>query len=197
MLYRAARPLLFRLPPEAAHAATLALARVLPGAAAPDPRLRCQVAGLDWPSPVGLAAGFDKDAVAYADMLRLGFGFAEAGTLTPRAQAGNPRPRVFRLAADDGVVNRLGFNNGGLQAALPRLRADARLGVNVGANKDSADRVADYAAGVRAVRDRAGWVTLNISSPNTPGLRALQGEALPELLAAAMEARGDSGPPCS
>ena len=125
----------------------------------------------------------------------MGFGFVEVGTLTPRPQAGNPRPRIFRLPRDEAVINRLGFNNGGLQAALPRLARNSRLGVNVGANKDSADRIADYVAGVRAVAPVAAWITLNISSPNTPGLRGLQGEALPELLAAAAEARGEGGPP--
>jgi dihydroorotate dehydrogenase len=157
--------------------------------------LETRIAGLVFPSPVGLAAGFDKDARVWRQMLGLGFGFVEVGTLTPRPQAGNPRPRVFRLAADRAVINRLGFNNGGLDAALPRLARHPCLGVNVGANKDSTDRIADYAAGVAAVRDTAAWITLNISSPNTPGLRNLQGEALPELLAAARAARGDTGPP--
>jgi dihydroorotate dehydrogenase len=128
-------------------------------------------------------------------MLGLGFGFVEVGTLTPRPQGGNPRPRIFRLPEDEAVINRLGFNNGGFPDALPRLAPHGRLGVNVGANKDSTDRIADYAAGVRAVAGKAAWITLNISSPNTPGLRGLQGEALPELLAAAAEARGESGPP--
>jgi dihydroorotate dehydrogenase len=128
-------------------------------------------------------------------MLRLGFGFVEIGTLTPLPQAGNPQPRIFRLAEDRAVINRLGFNNGGLAAALPRLRPHRQLGVNVGANKDSADRIADYATGVRAVRDLASWITLNISSPNTPGLRGLQDSGLKELLSAAAEACGEGGPP--
>jgi dihydroorotate dehydrogenase len=191
------RPLLFRLDPETAHGLTLRALGALPagGGADPDPLLETQIAGLSFPTPIGLAAGFDKDARAWAQMLGLGFGFVEVGTLTPRPQAGNPRPRIFRLPEDRAVINRLGFNNGGLAAALPRLAPNPRLGVNVGANKDSADRIADYALGVAAVRDRAAWITLNISSPNTPGLRGLQGDALPDLLAAAAEARGDEGPP--
>lgn len=191
------RPALQLVPAERAHGLAIALLERLPPSAGPDgdPILHTRIAGLDFPNPIGLAAGFDKDARVWRQMLGLGFGFAETGTLTPRPQAGNPRPRVFRLEADRAVINRLGFNNGGLEAALPRLRATPRLGVNVGANKDSADRIADYALGVAAVRGLAGWITLNISSPNTPGLRDLQGEALPELLAAAAEARGATGPP--
>ncbi|MFA7439626.1 MAG: quinone-dependent dihydroorotate dehydrogenase [Sphingomonadaceae bacterium] len=191
------RPALFALSPERAHNLTLALLPFLPAGDGPafDPILRTHIAGLDFPTPVGLAAGFDKDARVWRQMLALGFGFVEVGTLTPRPQSGNPRPRIFRLTEDRAVINRLGFNNGGLDAALPRLARHPRLGVNVGANKDSADRIADYVHGIRAVRDVASWVTLNISSPNTPGLRGLQGEALPELLAASVEARGKDGPP--
>ncbi|MCG2839820.1 quinone-dependent dihydroorotate dehydrogenase [Sandaracinobacter sp. RS1-74] len=191
------RPALFALQPETAHNLTLSALSRLPPASGPaaDPVLETKFAGLAFPTPIGLAAGFDKDARVWRQMLGLGFGFAEVGTLTPRPQAGNPKPRVFRLVEDRAVINRLGFNNGGLEAALPRIRLHPRLGVNVGANKDSADRIADYVAGVRAVRDRAAWITLNISSPNTPGLRGLQGEALPELLAAAAQARGEQGPP--
>lgn len=196
-MFKLLRPLLFRLDPERAHGLTIRALAALPAGTAPpfDPVLETRIAGLAWPSPIGLAAGFDKDALAWAQMLGLGFGFVEVGTLTPRPQAGNPRPRVFRLTEDRAVINRLGFNNGGQTAALPRLAAHPGLGVNVGANKDSADRIADYAAGVAAVRHTAAWITLNISSPNTPGLRGLQGEALPELLAAAAAARGDGGPP--
>lgn len=191
------RPLLFGLDPETAHGLTLSALAALPArAAAPaDPVLATRIAGLELPTPIGLAAGFDKDARAWRQMLGMGFGFVEVGTLTPRPQAGNPKPRIFRLPEDRAVINRLGFNNGGLAAALPRLAAHPQLGVNVGANKDSVDRIADYALAVGAVRDRAAWITLNISSPNTPGLRGLQGEALPELLAAAAEARGEGGPP--
>ena len=196
-MFRLVRPALFALSPETAHELTLAALALAPArrGPAPDPVLATRFAGLAFPSPVGLAAGFDKDARVWRQMLGLGFGFAEVGTLTPRPQAGNPRPRIFRLSGDAAVINRLGFNNGGLEAALPRLAQHGRLGVNVGANKDSADRIADYVTGVRAVRDLAAWITLNISSPNTPGLRGLQGDALPELLAAAAEARGPGGPP--
>ena len=196
-MFQLLRPAIFRMQPETAHNLTLsALSLLPPGAGANfDPILETHLAGLRFPSPVGLAAGFDKDARVWRQMLGLGFGFAEVGTLTPKPQAGNPRPRVFRLTEDRAVINRLGFNNGGLDAALPRLRSHPRLGVNVGANKDSADRIADYAHGVRTVAPLAAWITLNISSPNTPGLRGLQGDALPELLAAAAEARGEKGPP--
>ena len=196
-MFQALRPLLFRLDPETAHGLTLTGLSLLPGGRGPghDPALETRLAGLAFPSPIGLAAGFDKDARVWRQMLGLGFGFVEVGTLTPRPQSGNPRPRIFRLPQDQAVINRLGFNNGGLEGALPRLAPHGRMGVNVGANKDSADRIADYAAGVRAVRDTAAWITLNISSPNTPGLRGLQGEALPELLAAAAEACGPKGPP--
>jgi dihydroorotate dehydrogenase len=200
-MFAALRPLLFRLDPETAHGLTIRALEHLPVAKPPaaDPILETSIAGLVFPNPVGLAAGFDKDARAWRRMLGFGFGFVEVGTLTPRPQQGNPRPRIFRLPEDRAVINRLGFNNGGLQAALPRLPLtpdlNPQLGVNVGANKDSPDRIADYAAGVAAVRDRAGWITLNISSPNTPGLRGLQGDALPELLAAAAHAQGEDGPP--
>lgn len=196
-LFALARPLIFRTDPERAHRLTIrALSLGLAPAAAPPPGLlRTGIAGLTLPSPLCLAAGFDKDAEVWRGMLALGFGGAEVGTLTPRPQHGNPRPRIFRLPEDEAVINRLGFNNGGLDAALPRLEPNPRLGVNVGANKDSTDRIADYAHGVRRVRDRAGWITLNISSPNTPGLRALQGDELADLLDAALEARGPGGPP--
>ncbi|TPE62642.1 quinone-dependent dihydroorotate dehydrogenase [Sandaracinobacter neustonicus] len=196
-MFKAFRPLLFRLDAETAHSVTLKALDWMPSGPGPsnDPLLETRFAGLAFPNPVGLAAGFDKDARVWRQMLALGFGFVEVGTITPKPQAGNPRPRIFRIAQDEAVINRLGFNNGGLEAALPRLAQHGRLGVNVGANKDSPDRIADYAAGVRAVRDSAAWITLNISSPNTPGLRGLQGDALPELLAAAAEAGGKGGPP--
>lgn len=191
-----ARPLLFRMDPERAHAATIALLERLPPRPAwRDPILLTRLAGLSWPSPIGLAAGFDKDARVWRQMLGLGFGFVEVGTLTPRPQAGNPRPRLFRLEEDRAVINRLGFNNCGLEAALARLAPDPGLGVNLGPNRDSPDRIADFARGVAAARAVAAWITLNISSPNSPGLRGMQGAALPELLAAAREARGPEGPP--
>jgi dihydroorotate dehydrogenase len=200
-LYPLFRPLVFALDAERAHRLTIAALKALPAGqpAEPDPALAVTVAGLAFPSPVGLAAGFDKDAEVFRQMLGLGFGFVEVGTLTPRPQQGNPRPRLFRLAGDEAVINRLGFNNQGQAAAASRLETRDRgagvVGINIGANKDSADRVADYAAGVRAMRGLADYLTINISSPNTPGLRALQDKgALDELLAAVTEARG-AGPP--
>jgi len=200
-LYPLVRPLAFALDAERAHRLTVAaLKRLPPGRpAAPDPMLSVEVAGLLFPNPVGLAAGFDKDAEAFRQMLGFGFGFVEVGTLTPLPQAGNPKPRLFRLKQDQAVINRLGFNNRGQAAALARLDGRDRragiVGVNIGANKDSADRIADYAAGVRAMLGVADYLTINISSPNTPGLRALQDKgALDELLAAVTEARG-AGPP--
>jgi dihydroorotate dehydrogenase len=159
------------------------------------PRLETLVAGVRFPNPVGLAAGLDKDARAITGLMALGFGSVEVGTLTPRAQAGNPRPRLFRLVEDRAVINRMGFNNGGLADGVARAKAANRrggvLGINVGANKDATDRVADYVAGVRAAAVVADYVTINISSPNTPGLRDLQqGAALDELLAACVAERG-------
>ncbi|ATE63482.1 quinone-dependent dihydroorotate dehydrogenase [Rhizorhabdus dicambivorans] len=201
-LYAALRPLLFTIEAERAHRATIRALRLKPrlGIPAADPRLAIEVAGLRFPNPVGLAAGFDKDAQVPDAMLGLGFGFTEVGTLTPFPQAGNPRPRLFRLVEDRAVINRMGFNNGGQAAALERLlRRNDRpgiVGVNIGANKDAADRIADYANGVRVMAGVARYLTVNISSPNTPGLRALQDRAaLTELLAAVMEARGPNGPP--
>ena len=178
-MFAALRPLLFRLDPERAHALTIAALRtgLGPRDATDEPLLATTLAGLNLPNPLGLAAGFDKNAEVSGAMLRLGFGFVEVGTLTPLPQHGNPRPRVFRLAAADAVINRLGFNNGGVAAAVARLvakRPAGIVGVNIGANKDSADRVADYTAGTRAVRGIADYITINISSPNTPGLRGLQ-----------------------
>ena len=156
--------------------------------------------GLALPNPLGMAAGFDKDARVPGRLLAMGFGHVEIGTVTPLAQGGNPRPRIFRLVRDRAMINRLGFNNAGHAAALARLaerrRAGARgvpggvVGVNVGANRDAADRVADYAAGVRAFYDVASYFTINVSSPNTPGLRDLQAPAaLDDLLARVLEAR--------
>ncbi|HEX8620689.1 MAG TPA: quinone-dependent dihydroorotate dehydrogenase [Allosphingosinicella sp.] len=199
-LYPLLRPAIFALDAERAHRLTLRALRAVPAGLPPaeDPRLAIRVAGLDFPNPVGLAAGFDKDAEVPAQMLGFGFGFVEVGTLTPLPQAGNARPRLFRLAGDRAVINRMGFNNGGFGAAkvrLERRRRGGLVGVNIGANKDSADRVADYAAGVREMAPLADYLAVNISSPNTPGLRALQDEgALAALLGAVMEARGD-GPP--
>jgi dihydroorotate dehydrogenase len=183
--------------PERAHQIAIAAARrgrSRPPAAARDPRLGVEKLGLDFPNPIGLAAGFDKNAEAPDAMLALGFGFVEIGTLTPLPQEGNPRPRLFRLPADAALINRLGFNNEGHEAALERLDRRAGrpgiVGVNIGANRDSEDRVFDYVAGVRLFAPEASYLTVNVSSPNTPGLRALQsGEALGELLRRIGEAR--------
>jgi len=188
--------LAFALDPERAHRATIAALKWVPPRRPPDlPRsLKTRVAGLDFPSPIGLAAGFDKDAEVPGQMLSLGFGFVEVGTLTPLPQAGNPKPRLFRLKQDRAVINRLGFNNRGQPAAFARLSECSHrtgpIGVNVGANKDSADRIADYVAGVGSMAHVADYLTINISSPNTPGLRGLQDEgALEELLAAVQGVR--------
>jgi dihydroorotate dehydrogenase len=199
-LFSLVRPLIFALDPEQAHRLSIAGLKAAPvrTPAAFDPALAMQVAGLTFPSPVGLAAGYDKDAEVFGPMLGLGFGFVEVGTLTPRPQPGNPKPRMFRLVEDRAVINRLGFNNGGQEAALRRLGKRAPggvVGVNIGANKDSADRIADYADGVRRMAPAADYLTVNISSPNTPGLRNLQaGGELGELLAAVREARAASSP---
>ena len=189
-MFAAFRPLVFRLDPERAHGLTLAALRtgLVPRAMPDDPILATSVGGLALPNPVGLAAGFDKDVAVPDAMLRLGFGFVECGSVTPRPQAGNPRPRLFRLVEDCAVINRMGFNNAGLEQAVVRLRArrgrPGIVGINLGANKDSDDRTEDYVAGVRAAGALASYVAINISSPNTPGLRALQdGAALADLIA--------------
>ena len=190
--------------PEWAHRRTIDALSLIPTASAAqaDPRLAVSCAGLHFPHPVCLAAGFDKDARAIHAMPRFGFAGAEAGTLTPLAQEGNPRPRLFRLTEDVAVINRMGFNNGGQSAAHSRIAAlyakpnRGLFGINIGANKDAADRVADYVTGVQAMASIADWLTINISSPNTPGLRALQDEgALDALLAATAAARPVDGPP--
>jgi dihydroorotate dehydrogenase len=197
------RPILFRFAPESAHELTLTTLSLLPSmfAKQPDGILSSRVAGINFPSPVGLAAGFDKDARVPKQALALGFGFVEVGTLTPRAQQGNPKPRLFRLSQDRAVINRMGFNNGGQVDAYPRIRR-ARMagagiiGVNIGANKDAEDRIADYAHGVARMAGVASYLTINISSPNTPGLRALQDEgALTALLDAARAALPSNPPP--
>lgn len=194
-----ALPFLHGLDAERAHNVTVAAlaALPLPPAQEDDPILAQNVFGLDFPNPVGMAAGFDKDARAPDPLLRLGFGFAEVGTLTPRPQAGNPRPRLFRLHADRGLINRFGFNNAGHEKAREKLLRRAAhggvVGVNIGANKDSSDRAADYVAGVKCFADLASYFTVNISSPNTPGLRDLQQVgALDDLLARVMEARDEA-----
>jgi dihydroorotate dehydrogenase len=180
--------------PERAHEITLrALERGVYAAAKPDdPRLRQSLIGLDFPNPIGMAAGFDKDARVPAALLGLGFGFTEIGTVTPLPQPGNPRPRVFRLIRERGVINRLGFNSGGHGAALARMaaRPGGIVGVNIGANKDSPDPIADYVAGLRAFIDVADYFTVNISSPNTPGLRDLQAPGRLDALLARVMAEG-------
>lgn len=193
-------PFLRLLDPEDAHRLAIRGLRLLPHAPprASDPLLALKAFGLTFPNPVGLAAGFDKNAEAADGLLRLGFGFVEVGTLTPRPQTGNPRPRLFRLEADEAVINRMGFNNGGAEAALQRLAArTARggiVGVNIGANKDSADRIADYVALIGLMAPVASYFAINVSSPNTPGLRNLQHAAeLDDLLARATEARDRAG----
>ena len=193
-LYPLIRPLAFALDAERAHRLTIKALKLMPSHRPPDvpASLKTTVAGLDFPTPIGLAAGFDKDAEVPEQMLSLGFGFVEVGTLTPRPQQGNPKPRLFRLRKDRAVINRLGFNNEGQPAAYGRLiectHMRGVIGVNVGANKDSSDRIADYVSGVRAMAPVASYLTINISSPNTPGLRGLQDEgALEELLAAVQE----------
>ena len=192
------------LPPETAHRFTIRLLKglPLPGAApADDPILGLRVFGLDFPNPVGLAAGFDKNAEVFTRMGRFGFGFVEVGSVTPRPQAGNPRPRLFRLAADRAVINRMGFNSDGQAAVAARLATAGRarrpiLGINLGKNKESLDAAADYAAGVAALAPHADYLVVNVSSPNTPGLRALQDRgALEKLLAAVVAARGGDRPP--
>ena len=191
-----ARAALRAMEPETAHRATILAMRAAPPFRPPpdDPRLAARVFGLDFPNPVGMAAGFDKNAEVVDATLALGFGFTEIGTLTPRPQPGNPRPRLFRLPADKGVINRFGFNSEGHAPAHRRLIARrARggvVGVNIGANKDAVDRIADYAAGVAAFSDVASYFTINVSSPNTPGLRDLQhAAALSDLLARVLDAR--------
>ena len=201
MLYSLLRPALFTLDPEDAHRLSLKALKLAPVPdARPDPALRTELAGIAFPGPVGAAPGYDKDGEVPDALLRLGFGFAEVGTVTPLPQAGNPRPRLFRLVEDRAVINRMGFNNAGAETMLARLKARAGrpgvVGVNIGANKDSPDRVADYARLARAFAAVASYLTVNVSSPNTPGLRALQDEgALAGLLDMVLEARGEGGPP--
>jgi dihydroorotate dehydrogenase len=193
---RVAQPLLSLLEAENAHRLAVRALKLVPRGvpAAEDARLSVRVFGLNFPNPVGIAAGFDKHGEVPDPLLRLGFGFVEVGTVTPRPQIGNPRPRLFRLPADQGVINRLGFNSEGGKAVLARLAARAGaggiVGVNVGANKESADRVGDYVSLIETFAPVASYFTLNISSPNTPGLRELQrGRLFDELLARVVDAR--------
>jgi dihydroorotate dehydrogenase len=189
-------PLLRWFDPEDAHRLAIQGLRLLPPMRPrpDDPKLAVRAFGLNFPNPVGMAAGFDKSAEVPDALLRLGFGFVEIGSVTPKPQIGNPRPRLFRLERDEGVVNRMGFNNDGAAAVLRRLASRAHLGgivgVNVGANKDSDDRVADYVKLIETFAPVAGYFTVNVSSPNTPGLRDLQqAAALDDLLARVIDAR--------
>jgi len=189
-------PLLRWFDPEDAHRLAIQGLRLLPPIRPrpDDPKLAVRAFGLNFPNPIGMAAGFDKSAEAPDALLRLGFGFVEIGSVTPKPQAGNPRPRLFRLERDAAVINRMGFNNDGADVVLRRLAVRAHLGgivgVNVGANKDSADRVADYVKLIETFAPVASYFTVNVSSPNTPGLRNLQqAAALDDLLAKVIEAR--------
>jgi dihydroorotate dehydrogenase len=188
---------LLKMDAETAHGATITALRLglAPQQNHPDaPELRTALCGLDLTNPVGMAAGFDKNAEVPRPLAQMGFGMVEIGTVTPRPQVGNPKPRSFRIIAAGGVINRMGFNNEGHDAVFARLkglRVPAALGINIGANKDSADFVADYVLGVQRFADLADYLTINISSPNTPGLRNLQGdEALKRLLGEVLYARG-------
>ncbi len=196
LLQSLSRDALLRMDPEIAHGATISALRL---GLAPQqerldpPELKTSLVGLDLANPVGMAAGFDKNAEVPVPLARMGFGMVEVGTLTPRAQAGNPKPRLFRVPEAEGVINRMGFNNDGHDAAFERLKGldvPGALGVNIGANKDSEDFVADYVKGVLRFAEVADYLTVNISSPNTPGLRNLQGdEALRRLLGEVLRAR--------
>jgi dihydroorotate dehydrogenase len=208
-LFGLLRPAIFALDPETGHRMAISALKAVSLASksrrpADNGALAVNVAGLDFPNPVGVAAGFDKDAEVPDPLLALGFGFTEVGSITPRPQAGNPKPRLFRLAEDEAVINRMGFNNAGAESVLRRLKArqgrPGIVGINIGANKDSEDRIADYAEMARLMTPFASYLAVNVSSPNTPGLRALQDEgALSALIDGVIEARaqgaGDRLPP--
>ena len=202
-LFPFAKPILHALDPETAHHLTIRGLSLMPSAPAPkdDPRLAVDVLGRRFPNPVGLAAGLDKQCEVPDQLLSLGFGFVELGGVVPQPQPGNPRPRVFRLAQDEAIINRFGLNSEGLEAARHRLMQrrgrPGIVGVNIGANKDSTDRIGDYIHCIRALSGLVDFLTVNVSSPNTPGLRDLQGEAfLDDLLARSIAARdeADEGP---
>ena len=202
MLYSFFRPALFLADAETAHGLSLAALRLLPSHPARcNPILTQRVAGLNFPNPIGLAPGYDKNAEVFQAVYGLGFGFVEVGSVTPKPQSGNPRPRVFRLVEDKAVINRLGFNNEGMEVVAQRLQAypaERRfgpLGINVGANKDSQDRIADYVTATKRLAALADYVTVNISSPNTPGLRALQDKAALDDLLAQVKAATPTGKP--
>jgi dihydroorotate dehydrogenase len=205
MSYRLARPLLHLLEPERAHRAAiwaLKMGLAGPSSSVDDAVLRTSVWGLDFANPIGMAAGFDKDAEVIDALFDIGFGLVEAGTVTPLPQPGNPRPRLFRLTEDDAVINRLGFNSGGLERYVARLKArrvagknGGMFGANVGKNREQTDAAADYVAGITAVTPYADYLVINISSPNTPGLRNLQGRGEIEgLLKQVLEARARAVP---
>ncbi len=198
--WSAAQATLLFLDPETAHEASLRAleAGVYPRQSQPgDPRLAQTLFGLSFPNPIGIAAGYDKDARVYNALFEIGFGFTEVGTVTPEPQPGNPRPRIFRLMRDRGIINRFGFNSAGHSAVLVRLASRPPrgiLGVNIGANRDSRDPIAGYVAGVHAFGPSASYLAVNISSPNTPGLRDLQApDRLNALLEAVMAARASLG----
>jgi dihydroorotate dehydrogenase len=202
-LFPLARPILQALDAEIAHQLTIRALSLAPLRTPPtdDPRLRVDLFGRPFPNPVGLAAGFDKQCEVPDALLALGFGFVELGGVVPSPQPGNPRPRVFRLPRDEAVINRFGLNSDGLGAARQRLAGRRRrgiVGVNIGANKDSVDRIADYVACTTALAPLVDFITVNVSSPNTPGLRDLQGEAfLDDLLARVIEARDRAAMPAA
>ena len=193
--------ILRQMDPETAHRLAIRALQVtpLPAPGADDPILKTRIAGLEMSNPVGLAAGLDKNGEALDGLSRLGFGAVECGSVTPRAQAGNPKPRLFRLSEDRAIINRMGFNNEGLEPFAARLAHRPKrtaIGANLGANKDTEDKAADYVAGLKRLAGLADYFTINISSPNTPGLRALQGrEALDDLLGRIHEARPTDGAP--
>lgn len=203
-LFELAKPAVFALEPETGHRVAIrslmAMGSTGAGSKARSSNmLKCEVAGLDFANPVGAAAGFDKDAEVPDALLKLGFGFTEVGSITPLPQSGNPRPRLFRLTDDDAVINRMGFNNAGAQSALARLNSRKHrtgiVGVNIGANKDSKDRIADYALMAKLMAPVADYLAVNVSSPNTPGLRALQDEgALAGLIDGVLAARDAAMP---
>ncbi len=197
MLFNLIKPALFALDSETGHRLAISALKAMPYRNPPRAgALATRIAGIEFPNPVGVAAGFDKDAEVPSALLGIGFGFTEVGSITPLPQAGNPKPRLFRLVEDRAVINRMGFNNGGAEAALARIEkrphGQGILGINIGANKDAADRSADYATMTRMMAPHASYLAVNISSPNTPGLRALQDEgALTGLLDGVIEALGE------
>ena len=202
MLYSLLRPALFLADAESAHGLSLAALRLMPDRNPVTNALLTQrVAGLEFPNPVGLAPGYDKNAEVYRACYGLGFGFVEIGSVTPKPQSGNPRPRLFRLVEDRAVINRMGFNNDGMEAVAARIAGNGAqkragpLGINVGANKDSVDRIADYVLAIERLAALADYVTVNISSPNTPGLRALQDKAALDDLLVRVKAATLAGKP--